>query len=68
MWCSTYNRTLRFVFDNDKSITNCLGYSVIGKDKDLKTLREKYEFAFIAIGQIKSPRIRIDLFNRLKKS
>ena len=55
------------IVDNDKSILDCLGYPGIGRDKDLKTLREKYEFAFIAIGQIKSPRLRINLFNRLKK-
>jgi len=55
------------IVDNDKSIVDSLGYYIIGKDSDLKKLREKYEFAFIAIGQIKSPKIRIDLFNRLKK-
>jgi len=55
------------IVDNDESILNCLNYPLIGKDKDLKSLREKYEFAFIVIGQIKSPKLRIDLFNKLKK-
>ena len=35
------------IVDNDESILNCLNYPLIGKDKDLKSLREKYEFAFI---------------------
>ena len=55
------------IIDNDESVNNSLGYSIIGKDADLKKLRGKYEFAFIAIGQIKSPKLRIDLFYRLKK-
>ena len=36
-----------------------------GLYNQLISLRDKYEFAFIAIGQIKSPRLRINLFNPL---
>jgi len=44
-----------------------LNYKVIGNDSDLKDLRKKYEYAFIGVGQIKIPNIRIKLFNRLKE-
>ena len=43
-----------------------LDYEVIGRDEDLEKLRKKYEYAFITIGQIKLPNIRIRLFNLLK--
>lgn len=42
-------------------------YPILGIDKDLKNLRKKYKFAFIAIGHIKTPRIRINKFLQLKK-
>jgi sugar O-acyltransferase (sialic acid O-acetyltransferase NeuD family) len=40
-----------------------LGYKVIGNDKDLKRLAGKYQNALITSGQIKSPLLRIKLFN-----
>ena len=49
------------------SIENVMGYPVLGTDNDLATLRENYKFALIAVGQIKSPGIRIKLFERLKE-
>lgn len=44
-----------------------LGYKIIGSDNDLEKLREKFEFAFIAIGFIKSNKRRVELFELLKK-
>jgi len=43
-----------------------LGYEVIGKDEDLTALRKVYEYAIVTVGQIKSPKIRIKLFELLK--
>lgn len=43
-----------------------LGYKILGSDEDLKDLRHHYKYAFITIGQIKSPEIRIKLFEILK--
>ena len=40
-----------------------LGYPIIGTDNDLKDLRQKYDYALITVGQIKSPALRINLFN-----
>ena len=44
---------------------NILGHTVRHTDSDLATLRGKYEFAFIAVGQIHSPELRMKLHARL---
>jgi len=46
---------------------NILGYPILGTDDNLSDLREKYKFALIGIGQIKSAKIRIRLFELLNK-
>lgn len=48
--------------------TKVFKYKVIGSDKDLEILAKKYKYAFIAVGQIKSPEIRIRLYNRVIKA
>ena len=40
-----------------------LGYPIIGNDSDLSKLAKKYQYALITIGQIKSPSLRVKLFN-----
>ena len=45
---------------------NVLGYKIIGSDNDLSFLREKFSYAFITIGHIKTNSSRIKLFNLLK--
>jgi len=42
-------------------------YKIIGNDFDLKILKQKISYAFIGLGQIKSPKIRKNLFRKLKK-
>jgi sugar O-acyltransferase (sialic acid O-acetyltransferase NeuD family) len=42
-----------------------LGYSVLATDVDLSDLYEQYQNAFISIGQIKTPDMRIRLYSRL---
>ncbi len=52
----------------DKDLANettVLGYSVIGTDEDLVDLRQEYEYAFVTVGQIASPELKVNLFNRL---
>jgi len=44
------------------------GYHVIGNDSDLEQLAQKYNYAFITVGQIKSPKLRINLFKRAEES
>ena len=54
--------------DNNKLIgSSILGYKVVGKDSDLLKLRQKYKNALITIGQIKTPQVRIALYNLLKE-
>lgn len=43
-----------------------LGYEIVGGDDDLEDLFQRYPYAVISIGQIKSPDVRIKLFNHLK--
>ena len=45
-----------------------LGYSVIGNDSDLVDLAKKYKYALITVGQIKSPSLRIKLFDLATKA
>jgi sugar O-acyltransferase (sialic acid O-acetyltransferase NeuD family) len=42
--------------------TNVLNYQVIGNDSDLSDLAKKYKYAIVTAGQIKSPLLRIKLF------
>jgi len=54
------------IIDKNRSTKSVLGYSVLGNDADLIELKTSYDYALIAIGQIESPDIRIQLFNNLK--
>ena len=45
-----------------------LGYQVIGNDFDLGSLAKKYQYALITVGQIKSPLLRIKLFDLANKA
>jgi sugar O-acyltransferase (sialic acid O-acetyltransferase NeuD family) len=42
-----------------------LGYKVLGCDDDLRELFEKYKYALVTVGQIKSSEIRVKLFSNL---
>lgn len=53
------------VVDAQKYGEHVLGYSVLGGDKDLADLRKTYEYALVTIGQIKTPEIRIKLYQQL---
>ena len=56
------------LIEKGESISNeSLGYAVIGTDDDLKALRQQYKNALITVGQIKSPKIRIKLYQLLKE-
>ena len=45
-----------------------LGYPVIGNDLDLKSLAKKYQNALITVGQIKSPSLRVELFDLVREA
>jgi len=55
------------IIDNELPIgSKVLEYEVIGNDNDLVNLRKKYKYAIIGVGQIKTPKIRVKLFELLK--
>ena len=55
------------IIDNELPVgSKILNYEVIGNDSDLEKLRNIYEYAIVGVGQIKTPEIRIKLFNLLK--
>jgi sugar O-acyltransferase (sialic acid O-acetyltransferase NeuD family) len=44
-----------------------LGYEVVGTDADLPAVLADYANALVAVGQIKTPEVRIRLFNALER-
>ena len=44
-----------------------VGYPVIGSNNDLPQLLKNSKLALITVGQIKTPNLRIELFNLLKQ-
>jgi len=53
------------VVAKEKSNAGLFGYPILGNDNDISELRSIYDYAFIAVGQIKSPAIRIRLYDFL---
>ena len=51
----------------DKLGNRVCGYPIIGSDSDLSSLLSDIKYAFIGVGQIKSPEKRLELFELLKK-
>lgn len=56
-----------FIEKNKNYNEKKLKYPILGSDDDLPNLRRKYKNAFITIGQIKTPSIRIKLYNILRE-
>ena len=55
------------VVDRDGSdLKEVMGHSIIGTDSKLEVLLEKFNQVHITVGQIKTPKIRMSLFNRAK--
>jgi sugar O-acyltransferase (sialic acid O-acetyltransferase NeuD family) len=55
------------VIDNDPKIKSILDLKIIGNDNNLEEIRKSCANAFIGIGQIKSPKARIKILQKLKK-
>jgi sugar O-acyltransferase (sialic acid O-acetyltransferase NeuD family) len=58
--------TISGIVDKNLLIEDLFGYPFLGNDNDLSKLKDKYEYALITVGQIKSPNVRIKLFDRIK--
>lgn len=61
-----YNIAGIVVNDTSKG-SRILDYEVLGNDNDLEVLFQKYNYAIVTVGQIKSNHIRVKLFQKLKK-
>jgi len=48
--------------------SNVYGYPIIGNDSDLDSLSKRYQYALITVGQIKSPSLRVKLFDLATKA
>jgi sugar O-acyltransferase (sialic acid O-acetyltransferase NeuD family) len=60
---------IKGIVDKTKPLgSSVLGYPVIGNDNDLDSLVKKYQYALITVGQIKSPSLRIKLFDLAVKA
>lgn len=60
-------KIIGLICDNKKIGDTLLGYKIIGRLNELKKLKKKSRNIFIAIGQIKTPKLRINVFNKCKK-
>jgi sugar O-acyltransferase (sialic acid O-acetyltransferase NeuD family) len=56
------------IVDKDASVTNLMGYPILGNDLDLGSLRSSYSYALITLGQLKSPLVRMRLFEDAKSN
>lgn len=52
----------------DEAGSSVLGYPVLGSDADLPALLRDYPYALVAVGHIKTPQIRMKLFDLLERS
>ena len=43
-----------------------LGYKIIGCDDDLSELKNQFDYALVTVGQIKSNKARVNIYNNLK--
>jgi len=51
-----------------KLTSNVFGYTVLGTDKKLKKISKKIKHALISLGQIKSSKIRINLYKKVTEA
>ena len=62
------NYKIEGLIDNNKLIgSEILGYKILGKDSEIPKIRKTINNAIVTVGQIKSAKIRIRLFNFLKE-
>jgi|TARA_B100000315_G_scaffold258441_1_gene310563 sugar O-acyltransferase (sialic acid O-acetyltransferase NeuD family) len=48
----------------EQMASKVLGYSILGTDKELKKISQKIKNAIISVGQIKTPKTRINLYKK----
>jgi sugar O-acyltransferase (sialic acid O-acetyltransferase NeuD family) len=45
-----------------------LGYAVLGTDDELQALRSRFDDALVAVGQVKTPELRIQLYRLMERA
>ena len=61
--CNKYN-IVGLISKKEKPTVKVLGYPVLGTDKELKKISKKTKHALISVGQIKTSKIRINLYKK----
>lgn len=51
----------------DKVGKKVLDYKIIATDQDLPDLRVQFDYAFVTVGQLSSAKLRIEIYNMLRK-
>ena len=59
--CDKYS-IVGLIIKKEKLASTVFGYPVLGTDKELKKISKKIKYAFISVGQIKTSKIRINLY------
>ena len=53
--------------NNSEGQSSLMGYPIIGTDNDLSQMRNNFNYAFIAVGQLTSPQPRKKIYNLLSE-
>ena len=61
--CGKYS-IVGLIVKKEKLASTVFGYPVLGTDKELKKISKKIKYAFISVGQIKTSKIRINLYKK----
>ena len=61
--CDKYS-IVGLIVKKAKLASTVFGYPVLGTDKELKKISKKIKYAFISVGQIKTSKIRINLYKK----
>ena len=64
--CDNQYQIAGLVDSNESTDKKIVGYPVIGVDDDLERLRQKFTYALVTVGQIRSSETRERIFNLLK--
>jgi len=62
------NAEIAGIIDKDRSAEKIFKYSIIGSDDDIGTFSNKNYSFLVTIGQLKNPALRIEVFEKIKKS
>jgi sugar O-acyltransferase (sialic acid O-acetyltransferase NeuD family) len=65
--CNKKFKIIGLIAKKGVSLYKISPYTILGDDNDLTRLREVCKNALVSVGQIKSPQIRIKLYDRLKE-